>query len=176
MSKTRAQKEEMVVVMTDKLGRSKAVVFADYKGMTMPQLQELRKALREQGAEFSITKNTLLQIALKENGRTVEDASVLEGPVATLYAYDDEITPIKTLVDSLKKGGIGKVKAGFFGTDFMDATGVGRMASLPSKQELRGQVVGVLAAPIRGLVTVLNGNIRGLAVVLDQIRISKGGE
>lgn len=176
MSKTRVQKEEIVVTMTDKLGRSKAVVFADYKGMTMPQLQELRKQLKDQGAEFSITKNTLLGIALKDSGRSLTDDAVLEGPVATLFAYDDEITPIKTLVDALKKGGIGKVKAGFFGNDFMDATGVGRMAALPSKQELQGQLVGVLAAPIKGLVTVLNGNIRGLAVVLDQIRISKGGE
>lgn len=176
MPKTRTQKEAMVVTLTDKLSRSKSVVFADYQGITMPQLQSLRKQLKDQGAEFSVTKNNLLNLALKQNGQQLADDAVLAGPVATLFAYDDEILPIKTLVKSLKEFSVGKVKAGFFEADFLTAAEVARLASLPGKQELQGQLVGLLAAPLKGLVTVLNGNIRGLAVALDQIRISKGGE
>ncbi len=176
MPKTKAQKHQMVSDMSVKLGRAKTLVFTDYKGMTMPQLQDLRAKLKEQGAEFSVTKNTLLSIALKENNKELKDDAVLSGPVATLFAYEDEILPIKTLVKALKDNNIGKVKAGFFESDYLDTASVNRLAALPGKQELQGQLVGVLAAPIKGIVTVLHANIRGLAVVLDQIRIQKGGE
>ncbi len=176
MPKTKAQKHDMAQEMVKKINRSKTTVFADYKGMTMPQLQNLRKQLKDQGAEFSVTKNTLLNIALKEAGKEIKDEAFLSGPVATLFAYDDEIVPLKTLVKAFKDNNVGKVKAGFYEDDFLDAAAVGRLASLPGKLELQGQLVGVLAAPLKGMVTVLHANIRGLAVVLDQIRISKGGE
>src|SRR5437867_1784695 len=105
MPKTRQQKEETVVVLTDKLARAKSVVFADYRGLTMKQLSDLRKKLREVNGELTIAKNTLLK-------RANPDLN-LEGPTATLLAYDDEISPIKILVKALKDSGLGKVKSGF---------------------------------------------------------------
>lgn len=173
MSKTRAQKQEQLTKLTQDLGKAKAVVFTDYKGMTMSQLTELRNKLYDQQATFSVTKNTLLKIALKEAGKP---ETGFEGPVATLFAYDDEITPIKTLVKALKDNNIGKIKSGILGLEFMDEYKVNKLASLPSKDELRGKVVGILAAPISGLQTVLFGNIRNLVYALEQIRKSKGGD
>lgn len=167
MPKTRAQKEEQVRNLTEKLGRAKSVVFADYRGLTMKQLTQLRDQLREQQAEFSITKNTLLERALP--------ASSLEGPTALLLSYDDEISPIKTLVKILKDTGIGIIKSGFWGKDLLDEAEILKLASLPSKIELRAKTVGVLVAPLQGMVGVLMGNLRNLAYALDQIRIQKGG-
>jgi large subunit ribosomal protein L10 len=175
MPKTRKQKEESVQVMTDKLGKAKSVVFADYKGMTMSQLQELRKALKESGAEFTITKNNLVKLALKNNQLTVDD-KVLEGPIATLFAYEDEISPIKTLVKTIKDNQIGKVKAGILDGETMDEYKVVKLSQLPSKDELRGKVVGVLVAPLHGLLNVTQGNLRNLVYALEQIRVQKGGE
>ncbi len=174
MPKTRQQKESQVQNITDKLSRAKSLVFADYKGMTMSQLSDLRKKLREVDSEFTITKNTLLKLSL-ENSNLKTQISKLEGPIATLFAYDDEITPIKTLVKALKDNGLGAVKMGFLGTDLLDSAKINQLATLPSKDELRGKTVGVLAAPLQGMVSVLQGNLRNLVYALSQIQKSKGG-
>lgn len=173
MAKTRVQKEEIVKNLAEKLSRAKSLVFTDYRGLTMAQLTDLRNKLREVSGEFSITKNTLIQLALPSNLQP--PTSTLEGPVATLFAYDDEISPIKILVKALKDAGMGKVKAGFLGEDLLDENRVNQLASLPTKDELRVKTVGILVAPLQGIVSVLNGNLRNLVYALDQIRISKGG-
>ncbi len=170
MPKTRIQKEETVVKLQEKLARSKALVFTDYKGLTMKQLSELRNKLREQNAEFNITKNTLLERALPESSRTP-----FKGPVATLFAYDDEISPIKTLVKALKDFGKGVVKSGFLGTEALDEAKIRQLSALPTKDELRGQTVGVLIAPLQGILSVLQGNLRNLVYALSEIQKSKGG-
>ncbi len=175
MSKTRAQKEINLAQLTQELAKAKAVVFADYKGMSMSQLSDLRNKLYDQQAKFTITKNTLLKIALRQSGKPVAD-DVLEGPVATLFAYDDEISPLKTLVKALKDNNIGKIKAGILGSELMDEYKVIKLSTLPSKDELRGKLVSVLAAPISGLQTVLFANIRNLVYALSAIQKSKGGD
>ena len=201
MPKTRAQKEETVVKLSEKLGRAKAVVFTDYKGLNMKQLSDLRDKLREQNAELTVTKNTLLKMALAqargdgEEGLPTHDRSdrlasedvrretepagpraALEGPTATLFAYDDEISPIKILVKALKDASIGKVKSGFLGEMALDEAKIIQLSSLPTKDELRGKTVGVLVAPLQGILSVLNGNLRNLVYALNQIKISKGGD
>lgn len=170
MPKTRAQKEEIVVKLQEKLTKAKALVFADYKGLTMSQLSELRVKLREQKAEFNITKNTLLKRALPESAN-----SNLEGPIATLFAYDDEISPIKTLVKAFKDYGKGEIKSGSLGTDVLDKTKIIQLSTLPSKDELRGKTVGVLVAPLQGILSVFIGNLRNLVYALSEIQKAKGG-
>ena len=175
MAKTRQQKEEQVTKLTDKLSRAKALVFADYKGLSMKQLSDLRDKLREVDSEFAVTKNTLLSRALPSSSFHLPSSS-LEGPTATLFAYDDEISPIKILVKAFKELSIGQVKQGFLGEMVLDEAKILQLASLPTKDELRAQTVGVLVAPLRGIVGVLQGNLRNLVYALDQIRLSKGGD
>lgn len=175
MAKTRQQKEEAVTILSEKLQRAKSVVFADYRGLTMSQLSQIRNSLREEGAEFSVTKNSLLRLALKNDRLEVSD-DVLEGPVATLFSFEDELLPIKSLVKSLKDFSIGSVKGGIFEGELVDQYKINSLASLPSKDELRAKVVGGLGAPLYGIVGVLQANIRNLVYALDQIRVSKGGE
>jgi large subunit ribosomal protein L10 len=175
MPKTRDQKEQIAQNITEKLARSKSVVFADYKTLTMSELSDLRAKLAETGAEFSVTKNNLVKIGLKNNNLPVDDAA-LAGPTATLFAFEEEITPIKILTKALKDAQKGSVKGGILDGEFLDQTKVNRLADLPSKDELRAKVVGTLAAPLYGTVNVLQANLRNLVYALDQIRISKGGE
>ena len=178
MAKTRIQKQEDVTKLTEKLSRAKSVVFADYKGMTMLQLSDLRKKLRGEQAEFSITKNTLLERALPTSDFRLQ-TSVLDGPTATLFAYDDEISPIKLLVKAIKDSGVGKIKAGFLGSteenQFLDEFKVITLSQLPSKDELRGKTVGVLVAPLQGIIGVLQGNLRNLVYAISEIQKMKGG-
>lgn len=176
MPKTRAQKEEILKDLTERVSKSKSLVFADYQGMTMSQMQTLRTSLEDLSAQFSITKNNLLKIALKENGFKVDDDAVFEGPIATLFAYGDEIAPIKALTKALKDNGIGKTKAGFLAQEFLTDAKVNQLAQLPSKDELRAKVVGALGGPLYGIVGVLQANLRNLVYALDAIRKQKGGE
>ena len=174
MPKTRAQKEEQVKDLTEKLSRAKSVVFADYRGLTMKQLSQLRNQLRESNAEFTITKNTLLERALPASTFQFPPSS-LEGPTATLLSYDDEISPIKLLVKTIKDSGIGKVKAGFLGKDTLDEETILKLAALPSKDELKAKAVGVLVAPLQGMVGVLQANLRNLVYALTDLQKLKGG-
>lgn len=176
MAKTRAQKEENVSKLIEKLKSSKSVVLTDYQGITMSQLSDLRNKLRDQDAEFTVTKNTLLDLSLKQVDLELTNPEVNSGPTATLFAYEDEISPIKILVKALKDIQIGKVKGGFVNGQFLDAFSITRLANLPGKLELRGQVVGLINSPLQGLATVLQGNLNNLVYALDQIRISRGGE
>ena len=175
MAKTRQQKEEQVTKLSEKLSKAKAIVFADYKGLTMKQLSDLRNKLREANAEFTVTKNTLLKRSLPTSNLQLP-ASSIEGPTATLFAYDDEISPIKILVKALKDLSLGKVKNGFLGDTAIDEARILQLSTLPTKDELRGKTVGVLVAPLQGMVAVLQGNLRNLVYALNQIKISKGGE
>lgn len=165
--KTRAQKEETIIKLTEKIGRAKALVFADYKGMSMKQLSDLRDKLHEQNAELAVTKNTLM-------AKVIPDAS-FEGPTATLFAYDDEISPIKLLVKTLKDISLGKIKSGFLGKEALDEAKIIQLSTLPTKDELRGKTVGVLVAPLQGIISVLQGNLRNLVYALSEIQKQRGG-
>lgn len=168
MPKTRAQKEQAVVKLQEKLAKAKALVFADYRGLTMKQLSELRNKLREQNAELTVTKNTLLNLALPTTNYQLP--TNLEGPTATLFAYDDQITPIKILVKAFKDFAIGKVRVGFLGQEVLDEAKILYLSTLPAKDELRGKIVGVLVAPLQGMISVLSGNLRNLVYALSEIK------
>jgi len=175
MAKTRTQKEEAVVKLTEKLSRAKALVFADYKGLNMKQLSDLRDKLREVNSEFSVTKNTLLDRAIKTSPFPLPPSPFQE-PTATLFAYDDEISPIKILVKALKDAALGKVKSGFLGDLTLDEAKILQLSTLPGKDELRAKTVGVLVAPLQGIVGVLQGNLRNLVYALSEIQKQRGGD
>lgn len=176
MPKTRIQKEEIVTQLTQKLSKAKSVVFADYQGMTMSQLSAIRDQLSEMSSEFTVTKNNLLKIALENNKIALGDDQILKGTVATLMAYDDEISPIKVLTKAIKDNQIGSIKSGILNGEYLDAYKINKLALLPSKDELRAKIVGALGSPLYGIVGVLQANLRSLVYALDQIRIKKGGE
>lgn len=174
MPKTKAQKIEKVADLTQKLGRAKSVVFADYQGLTMNQLSDLRNKLRDNGAEFEITKNTLIKLALPTTNYKLP--TDLEGPTATLFSYEDEIAPIKILVKALKDAQKGAVKLGLLNNDILDALAITRLANLPTKLELQAKLVGSLSSPLYGMVNVLQGNLRNLVYALSAVMDKKQRE
>lgn len=169
MPKSRIQKQEKVTELTEKLARAKSVVLADYQGLTMAQLTELRGRLESLGAEFQVTKNNLLSLALKESGLKSSNSEIT-GPTATLFGFEDEISPIKVLVKTLKEFEKGRVFDGFLEKQELSEAEVVRLAELPSKDELCAKVVGSLGAPLYGIVRVLQANIRNLVYVLEAYR------
>lgn len=166
------QKQQFVKELSEKIRNSVSGVLVEYKGITVAQDQELRAKLRESGASYAVIKNSILSRAFQEAGYEGLDAHFV-GTTALALSEDDMTAPAKALSEFAKKNKFFNIKAGFVDGNALDAAGVDTLASLPSKEVLIAQVLGGLNAPISGLVTVLNGNIRGLAVALNAIKEQK---
>lgn len=173
-----AKNVQAVEELKAKLENAKAIFFADYQGLTVSQIGDLRDKIRATNGEFSVAKNTLLKIALKENGLPRNLEEVLRGPTAVLIATEDEISPLKALVDFAKDAELPKLKAGIYEDRILSAEELQELAKLPSKPELHAKLVGILQGPMYGLVNVLSGNTRKLVYVLNAIKESKskGGD
>lgn len=178
MARSRASKKEILTSLKEKIGRSQSVMFASIQGLKVKETESLRKSAREQNAECFVAKKTLLALAFKEHGSDTIDFKKLDGEVAATFGYEDEIAPAKILAAFGKTHERLKILGGLMlqthaGKQALTAQAVVQLAQLPSRDELRGKLVGTLVNPLRGFVTVLNGNISGLVRVLNGIAQSK---
>lgn len=163
------KKIDTVTELTDKVGKAKSIVLADYRGLKHKQLEELRKALKKADAEFAVTKNTLFKRALGDKAASL-DAQLKESTGA-LFAYADEVAPLKELIKFFKAAGFGKTKGGLLGTAVLAEADVTRLASLPTRELLLAQLVGQLNAPIQGLHRALSWNINRLVWALKEVTV-----
>lgn len=164
------QKQAAVAALSEKLKNSVSGVLVDYKGITVANDTQLRKELREAGIEYTVIKNSILRRACEQADlEALKD--VLVGTTAIAISTDDAVAPAKILY-KYAEGSKGKftIKAGFVEGGVIDENSVASLAKLPSRDELVAMTLRGLNAPITGLVNVLNGNIRGLVVALNQIR------
>lgn len=175
MAVTRARKNEQLQALKEHIDQSQAVVVADYRGLTVAQLQKLRRQLRESGASFVIGKKTLMGLALQEMNRpTPTDA--LAGPVGFAFLGDDLAAGAKALRDFSKEAGEHfKILGGVLGASVIDAAGAAALADMPSREVQLGQLLGAIAAPMSSLVSLITGPHRDLIGLL-QARIDKEGE
>ncbi len=171
--KVLSEKKAIVAELADKLKNSSAGVFVDYSGTTVAADTELRRALRAAGVEYTVIKNTLTRIAADQTGFQALDP-ILSGPTALAVSRKDPVAAAKLISEfASKKDGKLKIKAGFVEGRVITPEEVKALAELPSKEALVAQVLGTLIAPVTGLVTVLNANIRGLACALKAIADKK---
>lgn len=169
MAITRQKKTEIVNEVSDLLSGSKMTVLMNYSGLGVKEFQELRRNAKEQGVKITVAKNRLVKLALKKNDQLKDvDASLLVGQIGLAFGLDDEVAPAQVLAEFAKTHSALEFIGAYDqeGTTFT-ADQVTELSKLPSKDVLRGQVVGTIAAPLSGFVNVLSGNIRGLANVLN---------
>ncbi|HUA07799.1 MAG TPA: 50S ribosomal protein L10 [Candidatus Acidoferrales bacterium] len=167
-----ARKEAAVRELRDRLAGAQNLFLTDFAGLTVEEITKLRGELRKDGSTYAVVKNTLFKIAAGEDIAKQLDA-FLAGPTGIVFAGTDPVAPakaIKQFADDSKKLGI---KAAYIDGALVDAKQVDALASLPPKIELIAKLVGSLASPLRGLVTVLSGNQSGLVRVLNAIREQK---
>lgn len=157
--------------LEEKLKQAKAVVLADYHGLKVSQMAELRQEIKKAGGEFEVVKNTLLHRAADESKIQI-DPEVLQGPTAVLWAYEDQIAPLKALMNFAKANDLPKIKFGLLDQVATPIERIKQLASLPSKEELKAKLVSTLQSPLYGLDNALNWNLRKLVLVLKM----KGGE
>lgn len=162
----------MLATLTDRLGRSQSVVFISVQGVKVDEMEAIRSGLFEQGLQVQVAKNTLLKQALSAAGSEVP-TELLDQPLALVFSYDDIVAGPKVVMPFTKDIESLQVLGGLMDKAFIQPTQVAALAKLPSREQLLGQLVGTLQAPISGLVNVLAGNIRGLVTVLAQIRDAK---
>ena len=166
-----ARKEAAIGELAKRLAASQTLFLTDYAGLTVSEITKLRGELRKDGSTYAVVKNTLFRIAAGDLAAQLE--SFLAGPTGIVFAGPDPIAPakaLKTFSDSVKKVA---VKAAYIDGRVVDAKQVDILAKLPPKLELIAKLVGTLANPLRGLVTVLSGNQSGLVRVLNAVREQK---
>lgn len=164
---TRDKKKEIIEQLKDRLERAKSVVFTDYQGLKVSELQSLKDRLREKGIDYKVVKNTLVKIALKDKNLKI-DETILDKPTAVAFGYTDEVEPNKIVYKFSKENEKLEILGGIVNKEFMDVSKVKSLALLPSREELYAKVVGSIAAPLSGFINVLQGNLRGLVSVLKQ--------
>lgn len=168
MAITRQKKEEVLNDIKEKLSRNKLVVFVDYRGVNVTNLENIRKELRKDGIDFKVVKKTLINLALKDN-KINADVKSLEGQIGVVIGYNDEVTPAKTINKFAKELESFQILAGIFENNFVEKDKIIMLASIPSREELLAKFVGSINSPLSGMVNVLAGNIRGFVQVLNAI-------
>lgn len=176
MALTKEQKSQVLDSITTLLNSSKMTVVANYQGTGVKQMQELRKLASENNTVVKVAKNRLVRQALVSIDTFKDiDTANLTGQLLYAFNEDDEVAPAQSLAAFAKKHpSISFVGALTAEGKFIDADEVSKLASLPSKDMLRAQLVGTISAPLTGLMNILSGNMRGFLYVLharaDQIK------
>lgn len=173
----RAEKTELAQTLKDKFGKAKVALFADYKGLTATQADDLRKKLRAQQTEVKVLKNNLARLITKDGAMGVEAKGLMDevvGPTLVAFAYGDPAAAAKVFHKFSQDNEALKLKDSLMGDRRVAASDIEALASLPSKEVMTAMFLGVLNAPARNFVSVLAAVPRGLVTVLSAIEKKKG--
>jgi large subunit ribosomal protein L10 len=168
----REQKAAAIAEIAGQLKESEAVFAVDYRGISVPQAAELRVRLREADATFRVVKNTLTERAADEAGAETIKA-LLEGPTALTFVRGDAALAAKAISTFARETDTLAFKGGLLNGDVLDSEQILAISRLPARDVLYGQLVGLVASPVTGLVRGLNALIAGLAIQLGQIAEKK---
>jgi len=160
-AKVLSKKKDEVQAYKEKFEKSKLVILADYRGINVSDVTKVRADLRKSNTEYKVAKNSILRFAAKE-AKLDELESLLEGPTAVAFSYDDYVDSAKVIYNYAKTSDFYKIKGGVMDGKVISVAEIERLAKLPSKEMLLTQ-----------LATVLLANIRNFAVVIDQVRQQK---
>ena len=149
-AETLKSKQEQVAVIEDKVRKAKGVVLVDYRGLNVAEDTAMRNALREAKVDYKVLKNRLVLRAFNNAGYTGFD-KMLEGPTAVAFSFDDATAPARIIVENVKKTNKIAVKGGIVEEKSMDAAGITAVASIPAKEVLLAQLLGLLTSPMRSM-------------------------
>jgi large subunit ribosomal protein L10 len=158
-------KQIVIDEITDKLKSAKGIILTDFRGLNVHDLGDLRKKLIDQGIEYKVVKNTLIERAV-DKCELEELKEHLTGPTALAFGYDDAISPAKTLVSFAKTNEFLNIKAGVIEGRVLDAAGVKNVASIPSREQLLANLLAGIQSPLSGLMNVSSSPMRGFATAL----------
>lgn len=161
-------KSQIVEEIKEKISNAQSIVLVDYRGLNVEQLTKLRSEYRKAGVDYKVYKNSMMRFAFKDSGLE-EFNEYLKGPNAIAFGIEDPVAAAKITAEFAKDNDKLEIKAGIVDGKVIDVNGVKDLAELPPREVLIAQALGGLNAPIQGFANVLQGTIRGLAIVLNQI-------
>jgi large subunit ribosomal protein L10 len=171
----KSDKEKIINELTESLSRSTIVIATDYRGVNAKEMVALRQKLSAEGLEYKVAKNTLVRFAAQKAGKEQLD-TLLNGPLAVLFGFDDVVKPAKILTQYVKSSNsVLQIKGGILGDQLVTTKQLTELANIPSKEILVSQLLGQLWSPVQRLHTVLSSPLSGLVNVLQaQIRKVEG--
>ena len=171
------EKVEIVKELAESLSKCVIAIATDYRGLTAKEMVQLRRLLSEQGIEYRVAKNTLTRFA-SEKACVTQLQTLLEGPLALAFDYDDMVKPAKVLSDYIRSSGsVLKIKGGILGDRLLEPKEVSALANIPPRDVLVSQLLGRLWIPVQSLHNILNAPLRGLINAIQaRIYQIEGGE
>ena len=173
MSQNRQKKEQLVSELVEKVGKSTAIIFANYQGLTHQQLENMKRNLKKADSEFIAVKNTLLERALAEKVDKETAQQHFNQPTGALFIYKDIVDPLKEISKMIKDFKLPVIKFGILDGKIVTDQEVTKIASLPPLPVLQAQLLGQMKAPISGLHRALNWNLQQLVLTLNAIKDKK---
>jgi large subunit ribosomal protein L10 len=169
-------KRETVAALREELSRHRTMIVSEYRGLTVEEISEIRRALRKQGVSYRVVKNRLMRIAAGDEAEGL--VGLLTGPTAIAFGEDEPQTA-KAVIDAVKPYRLVRITGGLLGNRAIDAEGVTRLAALPSRDVLLAQVAGAIAAPLSttaGLFDAPLRDVAGLVAALADKRAGASGQ
>lgn len=171
MALTKKEKQKIIEDLVEKIQKQKIMIFFDFTGLKVQDLNKLRKEMKLNGSEIKVAKKTFLNIALKKTGLSNKlNVKELIGELAVVFGFKDEISPTKICYQFSKDNQKLKILTGIFKGDLLDKEKVFELAQLPSKEELFSVFTRNISAPISNLIYSLRYNIKGLIHILSIIK------
>jgi large subunit ribosomal protein L10 len=164
----RSEKERVVAELADRLRSAETLMVADYRGLTMPEIEELRTRLLEAGARFTVVKNTLTKLAAEQAG-TNQVLDLIDGPtaIAFLDAEGDPVAVAKVLSETARAHDVLVIRGGIFEGKVVGDADIKRLATLPPAEILRAQLAGAVVGPLTMVVGLFTAPLRDLVGVID---------
>jgi len=171
----RADKQQTIQGLNETFSRAKSAILADYKGLSVAEMNSVRDRLRDASVEFRVVKNTLTRIAVKD---TEADCltDYLKGPTAIAFSNDDPVAGAKAIMELAETHPDLEIRAGILGSKLLNEADIKALSKLPGKEILLAQLLRVMNGVATGFVTVLSGNARNLVQVLAAIKEKKENE
>lgn len=163
---SRQKKEELVAQYIEQIEQSSAIVFTDYRGTSVPQIQSLRAKLSETGSKYVVVKNSLLARALAECGMP-QPEDLLSGPNGVAFIGEDIGQGVTAIKDWIKAARIVEIRGAILDQSVLDQNGADALADLPTKEQTLAMVLGAINAPASALVRMVNGPSASLARVIN---------
>jgi len=168
---TKAFKEDKISQMKEKVDKAQVAIVTEYKGLSVEEITNLRRALQKEGGDYMVTKNTLAKLAIKGTPYEVL-AETLKGPIAIAFGFKDQVAPAKALSKFIKDTKKGEILAAAMDGRLMSASEAKALATLPSKEEIYAKMLGCINSPASGIANsvnaVMSSLVRAVAAVRDK--------
>ena len=166
-------KRETIDDLRAELDASRAMIVSEYRGLTVKEISEIRRALRKQNVTYRVVKNRLMRIAAQDNAAAEALTPLLVGPTAIAFGTDEAATA-KAVLDATRPYKIVKITGGVLGSRAIDASSVGRLAALPSREVLLAEAVGAIVAPMSTVAGLFDAPLRDVAGLVQALIDSRG--